>query len=493
MSELDFVSKLGAAEKAALRILIDLPGQSLDAVGEKLFGLYPWTGVILFQKNIGSAEQVAKFNARLQSVTSERFPEYPLLVSVDQEGGSVSPLEGFLTPSPGSMAMAAAGDDDAVYEMARLNGRELREMGFNVDFAPVVDVNVNPKNPIIGIRAYGEDPRRVGTLGALAIRGYQDAGVLATAKHFPGHGDTAKDSHLDLPVVRADESRLREVEFLPFKMAAEAGVWGMMTAHVIYPAIDDKPATLSKKFLTGILREEMKFDGLIFTDSFAMAAIKEHYSLEQAVRDSVVAGADVLLALGDYESQLETFQILKELIEKKKIPAECVDEPLRRILAFRKRLAKAPAHTTKIEPRAFAKSLHEKSVTIVSGGDSLPLADGAEIFLSPDAAPHLELFRRHFRNARFAGWPWTRKPEGRAWLFLGERRLLAPECEALLAEWNAPWECAVAFGNPYHLAKAGQAKLKLTTYHFNELFVEAVRGVLLDGAPAPGKLPVTLA
>jgi beta-glucosidase-like glycosyl hydrolase len=484
------VARLSPDEKASLRLLIDLPGKSLDPKTEQFFSQHPWAGVILFPKNIETKQQVQTLIAKLQDLNSAHFPDHPLFVAVDQEGGSVSPLEAFVTSSPGNMALAASEDADAVYHLARQNGAELRSLGFNVNFSPVVDVNINPQNPIIGIRSFGEDPSLVAKLGVKAVQGYQEVGVMATAKHFPGHGDTAKDSHLDLPYVDANEMRLRKVEFFPFQEVVSNGVWGVMTAHVVFPALDKKPATLSKKILTGILRNEMGFEGIIFTDSFAMSAIQEHYDLEEAVFYSIKAGADVLLALGDFSSQLEIFEILKTLIRKKNLPPECIDTPLARIFSFREKLSHFPKPLC-VPQWDNVKGLHEKCVTWVKKEATPPIPLPNAIFLSPEATPKADVFRTAFKETRFILWPWREKPQKGDWLFLGEKRLLLPECQNVLQEFSCDFQCVVAFGNPY-LLKLLSAPIQLTTYHFNEIFVQCVYEVLVHGKSAPGKLPITL-
>jgi len=334
----DLISKLGAAEKAALRILVDFPGTSLTDPVRNFFESHPWAGVILFVKNIDNASQVKALIQNLQTINQNFYKDYPLFVSVDEEGGKVSPLQKLVTPSPGNAVLGTAGDVDAAYKLFKRRAVDLRELGFNVNYAPVVDVNTNPKNPIIGVRAFGSDPQTVAKFGNAAIRASQEEGVMAVAKHFPGHGDTEKDSHLDLPTVHRTEQEFEKIDLYPFKEAVKAGAWGIMTAHVIYPVLDKNPATLSKKILTDILRKQLNFQGIIFTDSFAMAAIKEHFDLEEAVMRSVEAGADILLALGDASTQMDTFDILKKAIEKKKISEENINEPLRRILSFRHKL-----------------------------------------------------------------------------------------------------------------------------------------------------------
>jgi beta-N-acetylhexosaminidase len=489
----DIISKLGTNEKAALRLLIDLPQKILDEPSSKLFSLYPWTGVILFPKNIEDKKQTVTLIQKLQIMNAQSFPDYPLFISVDQEGGSVSPLEKLMTPSPGNMALTAARDSEGVSAISKLAAKELKDLGFNVNFAPVMDVNTAPENPIIGIRSFGSDPEMVAELGCRVIRAYQGEGVMAVAKHFPGHGDTIKDSHLDLPVVNAPLERISKVELYPFEKAVQAGVWGMMTAHVIFPCLDTKPATLSRKILTELLRKKMNFQGVIFTDSFSMAAIREHFDLEEAVKEAVLAGSDVLLALGDDRYQLEIFQILKDLIKDGGLPSECVDDPIYRILSYRKKLALLKPFSDFVPTPHLTENLHEKAVTILKGEELLPVSGDFEIFLSPDASVKIQLFKEVFPDFTFVSWPWEKNPDQERYaVFFGERRTLIPEVVKRIKEWNFEPYLAISFGNPYLLHLVSTSKIQIATYHINSIFVKEASKILLQGKKVRGKLPVPI-
>ncbi|MFV1987137.1 MAG: glycoside hydrolase family 3 N-terminal domain-containing protein [Gemmatimonadota bacterium] len=250
---------------------------------------------------------VSRLN-RLQAIA-----EVPLLVAADFEAGPGFRVAGiYALPSgmdmggatrfPPAMAFGAVDDVDVVFEAGRITGLEARALGVHLNFAPVLDVNNNPKNPIINTRSYGENPDRVAELGAAYVRGARSAGLMTTAKHFPGHGDTETDSHYELPVIPGDRSRLDEIELVPFRRAIEAGVDAVMTAHVAAPGIlgeDAPPATFSRYFMTELLREELGFDGVLFTDALDMAAIVEDYGPGEAAVRALEAGADVLLMPAD--------------------------------------------------------------------------------------------------------------------------------------------------------------------------------------------------
>ncbi|WP_282958190.1 glycoside hydrolase family 3 protein, partial [Couchioplanes caeruleus] len=205
---------------------------------------------------------------------------------------------------PGNLGLGAVDDPELTEAVARDLGLELAHAGITLDYAPDTDVNNNPDNPIIGVRAFGAEPQLVARHGAAWIRGLQDAGVAACAKHFPGHGDTAVDSHHDVPVIGHDRARLRECELVPFRAAVAAGVQSIMTGHLLVPAYDPElPATLSRRILTGLLREELGFEGLIVTDGIEMQGVRRAYGLEGATVRALAAGADAICVGGDHADE----------------------------------------------------------------------------------------------------------------------------------------------------------------------------------------------
>lgn len=300
------------------------------------------SGVVLFRKNVRTPQQVATLTAALQTIAADRGTA-PLWVSIDHEGGAVTrfPAAGAAgseatpvgTPVPGAMALGASVDRGLAREAGKVVGRELRAMGITLNFAPVMDVNSNPANPIIGTRSFGEDPALVDAMGTAYIGGLQDAGVAATAKHFPGHGDTSVDSHVGLPRVDHGLERLTAVELPPFAAAVHAGVAAVMTAHIVHPSLDPSgaPATMSEPILTGLLRERMGFRGLVFTDSMSMRAIIDHFGVGDAAVRSIRAGCDIVLALGPDALQEEILDHLARAIEAGAIPEGRVREAHERV------------------------------------------------------------------------------------------------------------------------------------------------------------------
>jgi beta-N-acetylhexosaminidase len=315
-----------------------------DEVGS-IIEKYHLGGVILFAENIVDTEQTVRLVDGLQAASEE----IPLLITIDQEGGIVTRLQSG-TNLPGNMAVGATRNEKYAYQTGKIIGKELAALGINVNFGPVVDVNNNSENPVIGVRSFSSNPELVAKLGIQTIKGLQSQNVAATTKHFPGHGDTAVDSHYGLPLVPYDKERLRSVELVPFQKAIDAGVDMMMTAHVQFPAFDDTtyiskkngqeimvPATLSKKVITGLLREEMGFDGVVVTDALNMKAIADHFGQEEAVVLALKSGVDIALMPAQVTS-LEMEEKLASVfgaIETGEIPLEQVNQSVERIIELK--------------------------------------------------------------------------------------------------------------------------------------------------------------
>lgn len=261
----------------------------------------------------------------------QELAKVPLLITGDFEGGVGVQFEG-ATRFPRGMAMGATGDLQYAYDEAKFTAQEAKAMGIRINFYPVVDVNVNPANPIINVRLFGENPQRVGEFGAAYVQGTQDQHVLATLKHFPGHGDTSVDSHIELPVLNFDRARLDQVELPPFEAGIKAGVAAVMTAHIYLPQFEKTPgvpASLSPAITTGLLRNDLGFKGLIFTDGLPMHAITSNFGAEQAPVMAIEAGADVAL---EPENIPRTFAALQAAVSKGDITEERLNQSVRRLL-----------------------------------------------------------------------------------------------------------------------------------------------------------------
>jgi beta-N-acetylhexosaminidase len=319
--------------------------------------------------SIGSPLDVAMRINRLQL----RSP-LPLLIAADLESGAGRRLLG-ATPFPPNMGVAAAGSEQDAYDVGRISALEGRAVGIHLAFAPVADVNSNPANPIINTRSFGEDPYQVGRLVAASVRGLQENGMLATAKHFPGHGDTETDSHLALPLVTAPWSRLDSMELVPFRAAIEAGASFVMSAHLAIPAVtgDRRPATLDAQVLTGVLRDSLHFRGAVVTDALDMGGIVNTYGTGEAAVQAVLAGADLLLQPADPKV---TVDALMDAVESGRITFERLDHSVRRLIMLKLRLGLFSSRTVPLEKvpevvgsarfLATARDIAQRSITLVA-------------------------------------------------------------------------------------------------------------------------------
>jgi beta-N-acetylhexosaminidase len=317
-----------------------LPGMTVTPEMRSLAREFSLGGVIFFARNIEAAEQVAELSVDVQSVASE----LPLWVSVDQEGGRVARLKKPFTEWPPMAVLGRSGNETLATRFAAALAAELKAVGITLDYAPVLDIHTNPKNPVIGDRALGEDAETVARLGAAVVRGLQENGVAACGKHFPGHGDTSVDSHLELPLVEHPPDRIRRVECVPFREAIRADVAFIMTAHVLVPALDDeRPATLSPRIVQAILRDELGFAGVILSDDLEMKAIAASYSVPEAAVQAVAAGCDgVLICSGDVDAQASTLEALVHAVEDGRVPYKRLEDAQQRLRRAKERFLAAP-------------------------------------------------------------------------------------------------------------------------------------------------------
>ena len=317
-----------------------LPGKTITPEIRSLAREFSLGGVIFFARNIEVPEQVAELSHDAQSLGAE----LPLWVSVDQEGGRVARLKAPFTVWPPMAALGRSGDVSLAARFGKALATELRAVGITLDYAPVLDIHTNPKNPIIGDRALAEDADAVARLGTAIIESLQSHGVAACGKHFPGHGDTAVASHLALPLVETPPDRIRRVELIPFRAAIRAGVAFIMTAHVLVPSLDEeKPATLSRRIVYGMLRDELGYPGVILSDDLEMKAIAKSYTVPDAAVQAIAAGCDGLLVCsGDVNVQAATLEALVRAVEQDVIPYKRLEDALRRNRAAKERFLAAP-------------------------------------------------------------------------------------------------------------------------------------------------------
>lgn len=319
--------------KIGQMLMVGVPDTVMNASTAAIIEKYRPGGVLLFGFNLASSEKTSAYIQAMQRKSMEGAG-IPLFVSIDQEGGRVKRITDGVTQFPGNMAFGIADDVALVRDAARILGIQLRMYGVNMNLAPALDVNNNPDNPVINTRSFGSSPDVVARMGVAYIKGLQDSQCMAIGKHFPGHGNTGVDSHFALPVISYGVDQLWKVDLVPFKAAIENGVCGIMSAHIMYPSLvsDSIPATVSKEILTGLLRRDLGFEGLVLTDDMEMHAVTKMMCIGDAAVKAVAAGADIVLLSSHGESVPAIVRALKSAVEKGVLTEERINASVQRIL-----------------------------------------------------------------------------------------------------------------------------------------------------------------
>ncbi|MEK4516314.1 beta-N-acetylhexosaminidase [Paenibacillus sp. FSL H8-0122] len=321
-------------EKIGQMLLVGIQGKAAGAEARKMIAEDKVGGIILYSNNVGSLKELVQLTNALKQ--SNAGNPAPLFMSVDQEGGKVSRLPDDYATFPSNAAVGSGDDAAAAGTMGELLARAVKSSGFNMDFAPVLDINSNPDNPVIGNRSFGSSAELVTRLGIAEMQGLEREGVIPVVKHYPGHGDTSVDSHLELPVINKTEAQLAELEWLPFQAAIREKADAVMVAHILYPKLDpDKPASLSQVIIGQQLRGLMGYEGVVITDDMTMGAIIKNYSLPAAAVESVLAGSDILLVAHEYKNEQAVRAALLDSVKNGSISEARIDESVYRILALK--------------------------------------------------------------------------------------------------------------------------------------------------------------
>ena len=388
------IEQMTLDEKIGQLLMCGFPADDMTRA-LKLIKEHKVGNIILFARNIRDGKQLFEQNQQLQRTALKELG-VPLLISVDQEGGMVTRIFKGGTFFPGAMTVAATNNSDYAYQIGKHMGKELRLLGINMNLAPVLDVNNNPHNPVIGVRSYSDDPEKVQEYGNQFIKGLQEEGIFATGKHFPGHGDTSVDSHLDLSSVPHTKERLEQVELYPFKKAIEQNISAIMTAHVLFPAYepDGLPATLSKRVLTELLRKELRFEGLIVTDSMTMKAIDTYFTTEKAAVMALEAGVNILIVSHAYDRQLGVIEAIKEAVHNGRLTEEMIDHAVKHVLQFKAQIEEEVHRFTErsyheiidqidtIEHRSFSQKIANDALTLVKG-ERFTKPERQTLFIAP--------------------------------------------------------------------------------------------------------------
>jgi beta-N-acetylhexosaminidase len=528
MTPLTTTPQLTLDQAAGQKLMAAFAGYEPSAQILRLLQRQHLGGVTLFRSlNVQSPAQVRELNAALQAAAAASG-QPPLLIGADQEGGTLMALAG-TTAFPGNMALGAAGDPALARQVGFALGQELAAQGVNVNYAPVCDVNNNPQNPVVGTRSFGEDPAAVAALAAALVTGLQAAGVAATLKHFPGHGDTSGDSHHGLPVVQHDAARLARIELPPFAAGIAAGARLVMTAHIALPAINaaaDLPATLSPAILRGILRDRLGFDGVIISDALDMRAIEQGAGLVIDAIAAAAAGVDLLILNSVVEDQETVAAGLRQAVARGLLAREATLASAGRVLDLKRWVSAQPQPALEVVAcaahRALALEVAARAVTLVrDDAHLLPLRPAPEArlaavvpqpadltpadtssYVTPSLAAALR--RRHAHVDEFIvplnptdADVAALRDQLRAYdlVVIGTINATAHTGQAALVQAlldGGPPVVAVALRLPYDLAAYPAAPTYLCTYSLLESSMEALCDVLWGARPVGGRLPVSI-
>jgi beta-N-acetylhexosaminidase len=524
------LGSLSLRDKIAQLVVPWIPGAYAALDDETYRRMQGWVDSLHvggFIISVGSPFDIADKLNRLQLRSGQ-----PLLIGSDLEAGTAIRLNGG-TPFPPNMGVGATGSDSEAYQLGRITAIEGRAVGIHLAFAPVADVNNNPNNPIINTRSFGADPAAVGRMVAAEIRGLQEHGMLATAKHFPGHGDTGTDSHIALPVITSNWSRLDSVELVPFRSAIAAGVTAIMSAHIAMPGIDGgqmRPGTVAPNILTGILRDSLGFKGLVITDALNMAGVANEYGADASVR-AFVAGADLLLQPADPRAAINA---MVAAMARREISPERLDRSVRRVLELKRKLGlfnrrtvfldSIPDIVGRAEFQDQARAMAARSIVLVKDSNGAVhnlkktrpaitlITYGEEDYRSVGNALALELKGRGYPITTFKLWPASgpasydsalvtvmKSPVA---LFVTADRpvpsrgtigqLPEPMKALIAATARAQPTILVSMGSPYLIGDLPEVGSYLVGWRSNPITEQAVGRALAGVAPITGRLPISL-
>jgi len=519
------ISKMTLEEKIGQMFQVGFTGTKVTSEILEMIKDYHIGGIIYFRRNIKSLRQVFKLSNELQALSINQRMGLPLIISTDQEGGMVHQLIGG-THFPGNMVLGATRNAELTKRTGQAIARELKAVGINMALSPVLDVNNNPDNPIIGVRSFGEDPLLVTKLGKAFIEGMQAEGVIACAKHFPGHGDTSIDSHLNLPIIKCGRERLEKVELYPFKQAIKARVDSIMTTHIYFPAIEPKeniPATLSYNVLTNLLRKELGYTGIIITDCMEMKAIDNTFGTAEGAIMAVEAGADIVLVTHTLAKQKAAIEAVVKAAKEGRITEERINQSVLRIFRLKKErigLDSSPiSDYRKIDKKIdekIAYQISREGVTLVKDENNLIPVDKSNNkkilvidFFHKRVSPVEDDVENNNSLATFL------KEEGldvEHYTFLedngtipsleGIDRVIACSFDAIhnshqvkiirkIQTLNIPF-IVLALCNPYDLQVFPEVSTFLTTYDYSPFNLKVASEIIIGKYKARGILPVTL-
>jgi beta-N-acetylhexosaminidase len=509
------IARMSTADKVGQLMLVGFAGTDLTPEMRRWVQERHVGGVVLFSRNMTSFSQTATLTRKLHACATT-----PLFVALDQEGGSVARIKEGAISLPGNMALGATRDPALAYVAGQALAIDLRLLGFNMNLAPVLDVNSNPRNPVIGVRSYGEDPKLVGTLGAWYVRGQQEMGVVAVAKHFPGHGNAASDSHFGLPQVVVSKKHFEKVELVPFKQAIAAGLDAIMTAHIAFPNIAEAkntPATLSHAVLTNILRRKLRFEGIVVTDGLEMQGV-EKAGVGAAAVKAILAGADMPMVLWTAQAREQVYRALLAAVRSGEISATRLDQSVRRILSVKQRrglfdeplepLAEVVKHHNNALHDRVSETIAQQSITLVRNrADVLPVRLSRYrkvVVLAPQGEfakllqqPQIAVFtvpqvmredQRKIVKAQMIAFA----QDADLILFAVQNRYHIDIAKDVFKALPQIPSAVVSLGSPYYLTLLPDVDAFVCSYGALAISQTAAAQAILGTVPMPGHLPISI-
>ena len=352
------IANFSLDEKIGQLVIVGVDGYLNDENSRRLIEEYHVGGFILFKRNIQNSDQMLSLLNSLKETNSVN--KLPLFLSIDEEGGRISRMPDEFLKLPSNQKIGERNNEFISYQVGTILGEQLKMYGFNMDFAPVLDINSNPRNPIIGDRSFGSEPNIVTKLGIQTMMGLQSQNIISVVKHFPGHGDTSEDSHKRLPVVNNDLKRLNSFELIPFNAAIENNADVIMVAHILLPKLDaENPASLSETIITELLRENMNFNGVVITDDFTMGAIEKNYDIGKAAVKSIQAGSDIVLVCHNFNKQETVIKAIKNAVLSGQISIERINQSVDRILKLKHKYTLSDMPVKTVDPQSINKKISQ--------------------------------------------------------------------------------------------------------------------------------------
>lgn len=521
------LDSMSLEEKVGQMLLLGISGTYISSGVREVVTDLDAGGIVLFASNLTSSVQTVNLTTKLQQEALQSKHAVPLLITADEEGGLVSRMPYGMVTMPGNMALGASRNEYLALKAYYHTGRQLKALGINMNLAPVLDVNNNIKNPVIGLRSFGSDPVLVSNMGVAALAGLKEAKVGSIVKHFPGHGDTLVDSHLALPIVKKTKAELGKMELMPFQKALQNGAMAVMTAHISFPSLTNGvsvPATLSQDILTGVLRANWGYNGVISTDDMLMNAIVNHYGFKEAVVQAVKAGVDQILIASNLGKQKEAKKAIIDAVNRGEISESRINQSVERIFALKSELDLHPGKFPEyLDPLAEAKEAEDVAMEVALGAitilrnESRLLQKGDKILLvvvdhtlqgaggrnnqKISQLMHVELASRGFDNLETVALGYRPSTTEQSLVISKAKnsdvvlyltRNATNEQAEFIRKLADKLMITVALQNPWDILQYPDVKVYLATYGYTEASIKALAMVLTGEKDATGKLPIAI-